>query len=194
MYCCINSVTDSIPSRTGMSGSGEAHGVSLAESARVILADEEDDWSVSGQSQTRKLRSKQLRNGFNCLGFIPVDVLNQRRSSGNGLRRGARQGLQIVRELTCRFCFKKSSVFVAHKRVGLQIHIREKHKDDELLPKSSNQHDHQRKLSSNNYASDSRQFSSYKEVERYDACIWDESYKELSLKLSQKGGDSGAGQ
>ena len=168
MYCCINSVTDSIP-KTGMSGSAEADGVSLAEAARIILADEEDDWSVSGQSQTRKLRSKQLRNGFNCLGFIPVDVLNQRRSSGNGLRRGARQGLQIVRELTCRFCFKKSSVFVAHKRVGLQIHIREKHKDDELLPKSTNQ---QRKLSSNNYASDSRQFSSYKEVERYDTCVY----------------------
>ena len=152
-------VTDPIPSITGMSDS--------TESDRVILAAEEYD-QCSGQSQTRKSRSKPARSGFNCLGFIPVTVLNQRKT-GNGLRRGARLGLQFVRELTCRHCTKNrisppSPVFVAHKRVGLQIHIGEKHRGEELLLNSSQKH-HQRKLNSSNYAVDS------KEIERYDYSI-----------------------
>ena len=132
-----------------------------AQSDGVLLADEDHDWHSSGQSPTRKSRSKPARSGFNCLGFIPVTVLNQRKT-GSGLRRGARLGLQLVRELTCRHCSKNiSSVFVAHKRIGLQIHIGEKHRGEELLLNSSQKH-HQQKLNSSNYDFDS------KEIDRYD--------------------------
>ena len=132
-----------------------------AQSDGVILADDQHDCSL-GHDQTRKLRAKPLRNGFNCLGFISVTVLNQRKS-GNGLKRGARQGLQFVRELTCKFCCKSKifpSLFVAHKRVGLKIHMKEKHKNEDLLPNSS-QHHFQRRLNVNNHT-----FAWVEEVEK----------------------------
>ena len=162
-----------------MSGSAQCDG--------VILADEEHDWS-SGQNQTRKLRSKPGRNGFNCLGFIPVTVLNQRKNA-NGSRRGARQGLQLVRELTCRFCCKKRekpSTFVAHKRAGLKFHFREKHKNEEPLLNSSQYH-YQGKLNGKYYPFVSEQYSWMEEIERYDCTLYSiMSLKKLGLKLSKR--------
>ena len=133
-----------------------------AQSDGVILADDQHDCSSSWRNQTRKLRAKPLRNGFNCLGFISVSVLNQRKS-GNGLKRGARQGLQFVRELTCRFCCKSKifpSLFVAHKRVGLKIHMKDNHQNEELLL-NTGQHHFQRRLNVNNHT-----FAWVEEVER----------------------------
>ena len=78
------------------------------QSNDVFVADEEHDCSLLGQDHSRKIRAKpvrvslvffaarnqmrhkvdevfQARNGFNCLGFIPIAVLNQR-GKGDGLR------------------------------------------------------------------------------------------------------------
>ena len=138
----------------------------VAQSDGVILAADEHDW-FPGRDQTRKLRAKPVRNGFNCLGFIPVTVLNQRKS-GNGLRKGAREGLQLVRGLTCRFCCKSRifpSLFVAHKRFGLKIHMRENHQNEELLLNSS-WHHYQQRLNGKNYTFADEQNSRVEEVER----------------------------
>ena len=54
-------------------------------------------------------------------------MLNTRKSSNTPGRRGARVGLQLVKELTWALCRDRRVVFTAHKRAGLREHIRRVH-------------------------------------------------------------------
>jgi len=84
-----------------------------------VLQEEEEE----EPARVRKPRVKPDRNGFNCLGFIPITVLTARRGGGQTGRRGARLGLQLVRDLSCRICKDRKAPYTAHKRAGLRAHM-----------------------------------------------------------------------
>jgi len=77
----------------------------------------------------KKPRRKRDREKWNTLYFIPKETLNLKNRSNNWGRKGTRIGLQLHRDLSCKYCLG-SNVF--HKRLGRRGHAHQFHKKSNL--------------------------------------------------------------
>ena len=91
--------------------------VEIMEPEEVDIDQEDSELESSVTVHRKKSRIKKIREKWNALFFIPIDVINKKSNR-------SRDGLQAYKELVCKACS-----YVFHNRANIKVHTEKYHRN-----------------------------------------------------------------